>query len=112
METSIPEKDWKYLRSVQAELLSLLCGRINRKAMEILGSAEESEFNKYKKLYQHILDSDEIIAKCFDDWRRSNIRFKLFMLHSYGLLTEENMRHLSDETKNRLASMEHLSDMK
>ena len=109
METAIPEKDWKYLRSVQSELLSSLCERINRKAMEILGSVEESECNKYKKLYQHILDSDEIIAKCFDDWRRSNIRLKVFMLHSHGLLTGENMRHLSDATKNHLARIEQLN---
>ncbi len=112
MATAIPEKDWKYLKSVQAELLSSLCDRINRKAMEILGSAEESECNKYKKLYQHILDFDEIIAKCFDDWRRSNIRIKVIMLHSHGLLTEENIRHLSDETKNLLARIGQLSDMK
>jgi hypothetical protein len=108
METAIPEKDWKYLRSVQTELLSSLCERINRKSIEILGSAEESECNKYKKLYRHILDSDEFVAKCFDDWRRSNIRLKLFVLHSHGLLTEENMRHLSDETKNLLARHEQL----
>ncbi len=110
METVIPKKDWKYLRSVQGELISSLCERINRKAMEILGSAEESEYNKYKKLYQHIVDSDEIVAKCFDDWRRSTIRLKVFMSHSNGLLTEENMRHLSSETKNLLASIDQVND--
>ena len=112
METTIPEKDWRYLRSVQADMLSCLCERINRKAMEILGSAKESECNKYKKLYRHMRDSDEIVAQCFDDWRRSTIWLKLFMLHSQGLLTEEIMRHLSDETKNLLERHKQLIDKK
>lgn len=112
MKTAIPEIDWKYLRSVQSELLSSLCERINRKAMEILRSGEMSEYEKYKKLYQHMLDSDELVAKCFDDWRRSNIRLKVVMLHSNSLLTEENMRHLSDETKNILNSINQLSETK
>ena len=110
MEAAIPEKDWKYLRSVQADMLSCLCERMNRRAIEIIGSAEESECNKYRKLYKHMFDSDEIIARCFNDWRRSNIRLKLFMLHSQGLLTEENIKHLSDETKKRLTNIEQLSD--
>jgi plasmid stabilization system protein ParE len=103
--TVAPEKDWKYLRSIQRELLLSLCERINRKAMEILRSGEMSEHEKYKVLYHHVKDSDEIIAHCFDDWRRSNIVLKVMMLHSNGLLTEEDMRHLSDETRNLLKSV-------
>jgi hypothetical protein len=38
MNASVPEKDWKYLRSVHAELLSTMYERINLKAMEILQS--------------------------------------------------------------------------
>jgi hypothetical protein len=110
MKTAIPEIDWKYLRSVQSELLFSLCERINREAIEILRSGEMSECDKYKKLYRHILDSDEIVANCFDDWRRSNIRLKVVMLHRHSLLTEENMSHLSDETKNLLASINQLSE--
>jgi hypothetical protein len=56
INTHMPEIDWKYLRSIQAELLASLCKRINRKAMEILGSREMSERDKYKALYGHILD--------------------------------------------------------
>jgi hypothetical protein len=110
MKTAIPEIEWKYLRSVRSELLSSLCERINCKAMEILGAGEVSECDKYRRLYQHMLDSDELVATCFDDWRRSNIRLKLVMLHRHSLLTEENMRRLSDGTRNILASINHLSE--
>ncbi|MGO9613877.1 MAG: hypothetical protein ACLPX5_12680 [Dissulfurispiraceae bacterium] len=78
--------------------------------MEILRSADMSERDKYKKLYRHLLDSDEIVANCFDDWRRSTIRLKVVMLHRHSLLTAENLRHLSDETKSLLASIDQLSE--
>jgi hypothetical protein len=94
MRTVIPDMDWKYLRSVQSELFSSLCERINLKVMKILQSGEMSEHDKCRALYQHMLDSDKIVADCLDDWRRSNIRLKVVMLHRNRLLTEENMRHL------------------
>jgi hypothetical protein len=59
MRTAIPQIDWKYLRSVQSELLSSLCNSINRKAIEILRSGKMSECDKYKALYQHMLHSDD-----------------------------------------------------
>ncbi len=98
MSGTFPERDWKYLRSVHEELLSSLFGRINRKAIEIL-QVELSEREKYRDLYHHILDADKIVAQCFDDWRRSNIRLKLIALYHHGLLTEEHISHLSEETK-------------
>jgi hypothetical protein len=70
--------------------------------MKILKAGGMSEHDKYRALYKHILDSDKIVAACFDDWRRSNIWLKLVVLHRNSLLTEENIRHLSDETKNLL----------
>lgn len=38
MTNSIPEKDWKYLRSIEKELLSELCRTINQKAAAIVHS--------------------------------------------------------------------------
>ena len=50
MSRSIPERDWKYLRKIQPEMLSALCARINRQAMELLQSQAESEHKKYLRL--------------------------------------------------------------
>lgn len=99
MPTTIPGKDWKYLRNIHEELLATLFGRINRKAMEILQSAELSEGDKYRTLFRHIRDSDKIVANCFDDWRRSNIWLKLIEIDHNNLLSEDHLGHLSAETK-------------
>ena len=102
MTGSIPEKDWKYLRSIEAELLSELCRRINQGAVEIVRSKSGSEHEKYLKLYRHIEASDRIIADCFNDWRRSNLWLKLPLLRRHKLLTDERISNLSDETRERL----------
>ena len=99
MEKTIPEKDWKYLRSIQPGLLSSLCERINRKALDILKSRELPESEKYRKLFQHVQASDEIVARCFDDWRRSNIHLKIIALCQNNLLREEHLRCMSAETR-------------
>jgi hypothetical protein len=102
MTGSIPEKDWKYLRSIEAELLADLCRRINQSAAEILRSEFGSEHEKYLKLYKHIEASDRIVADCFNDWRRSNLRLKLPLLRRHKLLTAEHISNLSDETRELL----------
>jgi len=101
---TIPERDWKFLRSIQEELLATLCGRINRKSAEILRDARRSETEKYRELYQHVRDSDRIVADCFDDWRRSNLWLKLGQLCKHELLTPDHLTRLSEDTISLLRS--------
>ncbi len=99
MSISIPERDWKYLRGIKAEMLSELCGGINQEAADILGSEGKTEHEKYLKLYKHIEESDKIVGDCFNDWRRSNLRIRLLLLHRYKLLTDERIGRLSEESR-------------
>jgi hypothetical protein len=102
MPNSIAEKDWKYLRSIEKELLSELCRTINQKATEIVHSGAGSEYDKYLLLFKHIKYSDAIVAECFDDWRRSNLLFKLPLLHRQKILRNEHILNLTAETRERL----------
>ncbi len=106
MAEAISERDWKYIRSIQDELLSSLCARINREAQAILLDPQSSDHEKYLELYRHVKESDGIIADCFDDWRRSTILIKIFLLREQGLLSEDHMRNLSQETGNRIRKFE------
>lgn len=98
MTVEIAEKDWKYLRSIHGEMLDGLCRRINKKTAEILQCQDKSEHQKYQTVYDHIMKSDKIIAKCFDDWRRSNILLKLLALRHERLFTDDHARNLSERT--------------
>lgn len=105
MAKSIPEKDWKYLRKIQPEMLDALCAGINARARNLLGSQARSEYERYQGLYKLMKDSDRIVADCFDDWRRSNIWLKISLLRCQGLLTDEHLRHMSDEIKEFLKKL-------
>ena len=108
MAPPIPERDWKYMKKVKEDLLATLCEQINGHAMDILKSEANSERERYGRLYQHVQDSDYIVADCFDDWRRSTLLMKLVALQRHGLLTSDHMQHLSEETQKRLKALKEL----
>ena len=99
---SIPERDWKYLSSVKGELLEALCGRINDEARRIAGDQASGQHERFLRLHGHLIEENEAVAECFDDWRRSNIMDKLFALRRYQLLTEEHFSRLSAKTQEML----------
>jgi hypothetical protein len=94
MSVTLPEKDWKYLRSIESELLSDFCRNINQKTAQLLSSEFESEHKKYLSLYRHMEASDKVVADCFSDWRRSNLWLKLPLLRRHGLLKNEQIANL------------------
>ena len=103
--TPPPERDWKYMKKVKEDLIATLCEQINRQAMDILKSEADSEHERYGRLYRYVQESDDIVADCFDDWRRSTLLMKLAALQRHGLLTSNHMEHLSEETQNRLKAL-------
>jgi hypothetical protein len=109
MSGTLPEKDWKYLRSIEADLLSDLCRKINESAAQLLSSEFESEHKKYLALYQHIKASDKIVADCFNDWRRSNLLYIVPVLRHHNLLKDEHIANMSDAAREVLDRFERLS---
>ena len=99
---NIPESDWKYLTKVKDELIESLCKRINDEASRIVKDPAFSQHEKYLRPFRHGLESNKMIANCFDDWRRSNIILKLLSLREEGLLTDEYILRLSEETQGKI----------
>lgn len=108
MSGSLPERDWKYLRSIEQELLSGLCKKINQRTAQLLNSEFESEHKKYLALYKHIEASDKIVADCFNDWRRSNLWLKVPLLRRHKILKDEHIANLSDAARELLDKFERL----
>jgi len=103
---SISERDWKYLRSIKDDLLATLCAHINRQAQEILQRPHVAEAEKYRQLYRHMEASDQIVAECFDDWRRSTMWITVRILAGHGLLQSEHIRHLTEGAQALVADCE------
>ena len=105
---SVCERDWKYLRSIQNSLLNRLCERANTESLQILADSSINSFKLYRRLYSHIKDSDRRVALCFDDWRRSTVFQRLMCIMSENLLTDEELRKLSQETQDSLEALREL----
>ena len=109
MKGPIQERDWKYLRAIHDEMLHELCTRINEQAAAIASAAGEGNpHERYLKLYRHIQDSDDIIAACFNDWRRSKIGMRILALRSHGLFKDSHVQKLSDTAREWLEMVEEL----
>ena len=98
-----PERDWKTLRRLKPLALERLTRRILDGAQEIIASAEEGQsHDAYLELYRYIKEQDEIVADCFDDWRRSNAMILLLHWRSQGLITDEEFQAFTPETRNSI----------
>ena len=108
MADTTPERDWKYMRSIHDDILAALCDRINSQSEAILKQGRDTPHKTYLDLYRHIQDSDDIIARCFNDWRRSTLQMKISALHKNGLLTDAQIQELTPETQKRLKALKEL----
>ena len=106
MTGALQERDWKYLRSIHDELLHELCSRINRKAVELATAEGKNPHERYLALYRYLRESDEIVAKCFNDWRRSMLDLIVLNLRHNRLFTDEHVKHLSPEAQEWLRFVE------
>ena len=108
MDHGIMERDWKYMCKIQGELLNTLYEQINQRTKNLLTQGSSTPRETYVSVYRHLQKSDDLIAHCFDDWRRSNLLFKMAGLREYGLLTEAHIQMLSPLAQEKLNAIKEL----
>ena len=106
MDGPIKERDWKYLRAIYDELIDELCSRILTKAVKVAAAGKERPHQRYLTLYRYIKKSDDIVAECFNDWRRSTINNRILSLRRHKLLTDEHVKRLSETAQDWLRMVE------
>jgi hypothetical protein len=100
MINEIKESDWKYLKKLKPILLERACANINKEAQLILENKENrDQYQVYLELYDHFQKKDDMIADCFDDYRRSTAKRKILRLVDYGIMSEDELQGFSDDTK-------------
>jgi hypothetical protein len=100
MQHNFPESDWKILARLKPLALDRLCQRILKKAGGIITSAQKDEHHRaYLDLYKYIQTSDETVADCFNDWKRSQAINFLVNWRTNDLLTEDEFNAFSPETR-------------
>ncbi len=95
---TFPESDWNVLSRLKPLALERLCARILQGARERVTTAQPGESHRaYLDLYGYIHKQDETLARCFNDWSRSNAFLLLANWRAEGLLTDEEFAAFSEE---------------
>ena len=105
---SIPEKDWKVLRSLKDAKLALFCDGVFEKVGKLMEEKAEGSHQAYLALWGLLRDEDEKMGEMFDDLKRSNAIRKLAAWRHYGMLSDEELLQFSEDTRSSLVSLSEL----
>lgn len=110
MIDTIKESDWKYLNKLKPMLLERACASINKEAESILKNEENrDQLEVYRALYRHYQLKDDMIAECFNDYRRSKAKLRILSLYSCGIMSDAELEGFSDDTKDFVRDMMELN---
>ena len=100
-----PEADWKTLRTTKEALLRRASTIALERVEKIIASREADPPKSYLELWRVLRDEDKAIGRMFDDLRRSNARLKLSEMIRNKLLTPEEIRAFTADTRDRIIEM-------
>ena len=107
--SSVPEKDWKLFRKLQAELTAKACELVFRHVDLIANNRIGKEHQSYLELYRVIETEDAKIAEMFNNPTRNNVLLKIVALKNYGVLSVEQLQMFSEETQEFVSRILNLS---
>lgn len=99
----IPERDWKRVRSLKPTALDRFCARVLAECSELIGTPGQTNHERYLALFAHLQRRNEDLAAAFDDLRRSTGIPQLAQMRKHGLVTDDEFRGFSHETREKVA---------
>jgi hypothetical protein len=99
----INEPDWKLLKQMAPVALERFCRRTLAEIDRIASDGTRNCHQRYLAIFAVMRDRDKEIARAFDALRRSTALTQLFIIHSYGLLDDEEFLRFSAEPEKPLA---------
>ena len=95
----IQEPDWKVLRRVHPLALERFCEHALAEIDRVSRDDAKSHHARYLEIFRIIKESDQEIARLFDNPRRSHALTMLAQIRAQGLLTDDEFSSLSPETR-------------
>ena len=99
MLRAISESDWKLFRQLRPIALERFCQRVLAEVERIASDGSKTSHERYLAVFKLIEKRDRELAVAFDDPRRSTALQQLAWIHSYALLTDEEMDRFTPETR-------------
>ncbi len=105
---AIPERDWKIIRALKESAVNTACERIFQKIEKLIRSRGTESHKYYLKLWKLLPEQDREISLMFDDFKRSNAVFKISVWKKNGIISDETLQELTEETQRRIEMLSEL----
>jgi hypothetical protein len=100
----IKESDWKLLRELHDVALERFCQRVLGEVQRRSAASKKSYHERYLEICRLLKRRDRELADSFNGLRRSTAVQQLTVIHSQGLLSEEEFARFSPETRSAVDS--------
>ena len=108
MIREIKESDWKVFRRLHAIALDRFCQRVLEEVRLAATDAKDGYHQCYLKVYKLIETRDKTIVRTFDDPRRSMAVIQLANMIEEGLITDDELKEFSVETREAVEVIERM----
>ncbi len=108
MVVGASESDWKVFRKLREPALERYCERVLDELDRISSDMSRSHHERYLEVFQLLRDRDEMLARAFNDPRRSQMLQQLAAMHALDLLEAEELARFAPETQESIAAMAEL----
>ena len=99
MRPQIPEADWKAFRQLHELALERFSQAVRTQCIAKFGDTALSEHERYLAVYELIQSRNSEMARLFDSPRRSMAIIHLRGFWEHGLIGEQDVQGLSEETR-------------
>lgn len=96
---TLPEHDWRVLRSVHRTALDRYCARVLEECEEGMQATGSSPHDRYIRLFRLLNERDESIAAAFNDLRRSTAIQRLASMIALGVVTDAELSQFTPATR-------------
>lgn len=108
MHSEVPERDWKVFREVRERALERLCEQALRDARAVIEDSSRNHHERFRELLALAVARNELVARGFDDPKRSAMLPQLAFIRGLGLPEDEELARFSEGTQERLRTLEKL----
>ena len=111
MHTSpdIQESDWKLFRELHPIAVNRYCQRFLEDVGRVVAAGSKTPHDRYGEIYSLVRQATKQLAQAFDDKRRSTAVVQLAIIHSHGLITDDELSRFSSETREAITQLSHLT---
>ena len=99
------EADWKMFRQLHSIALERYCQKVLDEIAQLVADSKTTAHQRYLKIYKVIQERDRTIGEAFNDLRRSTALMRLVTIHSYGLITDDEIRGFTQETRDVISRL-------